>query len=465
MSQFYCREDELRKLNKRYAGDKFECIVIYGRRRVGKTALINEFCKDKPTIFFSALNTTGKENLEALSKSIMSFERPDMESAPEFRSYDAALDELTALSKEKRIVFVIDEYPYLAKAKPAISAMLQHIIDHKWTESKMYLILCGSSMSFMESQVLGKESPLYGRRTGQFKIEPLAYKETAVFHPNLSAEDNSLIYGITGGVPHYINKLDVRDSVDEALLDNFFDRSSYLYEEPGNLLKQELREPAIYNAIIKAIAEGASRMNDIKMKVGEENSVVPKYLKTLIDRGIAKKETPITEKPGKKTIYLLADNFFRFWYRFVPINMSAIDSGRIAKTYPHAVKQYLPDYMGLIYEKMCQDYLLYYSDSLPIELSEIGQWWGTDPKKKKQIQIDIVGTPVEGKDYIIGSCKYRNEKIGVEERDLIRDYASVFGKGNNYYYYIFSKGGFTDGLLQAQERGEVRLITLEDLYK
>ncbi len=173
----------------------------------------------------------------------------------------------------------------------------------------------------------------------------------------------------------------------------------------------------------------------------------------------------MTEKLGKKTIYLLADNFFRFWYRFVPINMSAIDSGRIAKTYPHTVKQYLPDYMGLIYEKMCQDYLLYYSDSLPIELSEIGQWWGTDPKKKRQIQIDIVGTPVEGKDYIIGSCKYRNEKIGVDELDLIRDYASVFGKGNNYHYYIFSKGGFTDGLLQAQERGEVRLITLEDLYK
>lgn len=319
-------------------------------------------------------------------------------------------------------------------------------------------------MSFMESQVLGKESPLYGRRTGQFKIEPLEYKETAVFHPDLSAEDNSLIYGITGGVPHYINKLEVKDSVDEALLDNFFDRSSYLYEEPGNLLKQELREPAIYNAIIKAVAEGASRLNDIKMKVGEENSVVSKYLKTLIGLGIVKKETPIAEKPGKKTIYLLADNFFRFWYRFVPVNMSSIDSGRIAKTYHHAVKQHLPDYMGLIFEKMCRDYLLYYSDNLPIELSEIGQWWGTDPKKKKQIQIDIVGTPVSGKDYIIGSCKYRNGKIGVDELDLIRDYASVFGQGSNYYYYIFSKGGFTDGLLQAQERGEVKLITLEDLY-
>ena len=343
--------------------------------------------------------------------------------------------------------------------------MLQHVIDHKWAESRMYLILCGSSVSFMESQVLGQESPLYGRRTGQFKIEPLDYKETAVFHPNLSAEDNSLIYGITGGVPHYINKLGVRDSVDEALLDNFFDRSSYLYEEPGNLLKQELREPAIYNAIIKAIAEGASRMNEIRMKVGEENSLVSKYLKTLIDLGIVRKETPITEKPGKKTIYLLADNFFRFWYRFVPVNVSAIDSGRIAKIYPHAVKQYLPDYMGLIFEKMCRDYLLYYSDRFSIELSEIGQWWGTDPQKKKQIQIDIVGTPVEGKDYVIGSCKYRNGKIGVDELDLIRDYASVFGKGRNYHYYIFSKGGFTDGLLQAQERGEVQLITLEDLYR
>ena len=465
MSQFYCREEELRKLNKRYAENRFECIVIYGRRRVGKTALINEFCKDKPTVFFSALNTTERENLEALSKSIMSFERPDAEITPEFRSYDAALDELTVLSKEKRIVFVIDEYPYLAKSKPAISAMLQHIIDHKWSESQMYLILCGSSMSFMENQVLGQESPLYGRRTGQFKIEPMNYRETAEFNPDLSAEDNALIYGITGGVPHYINKLDVRDDVDKALLDNFFDRSSYLYEEPANLLKQELREPAIYNAIIKAIAEGASRMNEIKLKAGAENAVVSKYLKTLIDLGLVKKETPITEKLGKKTIYLLADNFFRFWYRFVPTNMSAIDSGRIRKTYPHAVKQHLSDYMGLVFEKMCQEYLLYYAENLPIELNEIGQWWGTDPEKKKQIQIDIVGTPVEGRDYIIGSCKYRNEKIGVDELELIRSYASVFGKGNVYHYYIFSKGGFTEGLFEAQARGEVQLVTLDDLYK
>ena len=387
-----------------------------------------------------------------------------MDVTPEFKTYDAALDELTALATHERIVFVIDEYPYLAKAKPSISAMLQHIIDHKWNNSKMFLILCGSSMSFMENQVLGQESPLYGRRTGQFKIAPLDYKESAVFHPDLSNEDNALIYGITGGVPHYINKLGVKESVDEALLDNFFDRSSYLYEEPANLLKQELREPAIYNAIITAIAQGASRINDIALKTGQENSVVSKYLGTLIDLGIVKKETPVTEKIGKKTIYELADNFFRFWYRFVPANMSAIDSGRIQKSYANSIKKNLPDYMGLTFEHMCRDYLLYYEKDLPIELNQVGQWWGTDNKNKKQVQIDIVGTPVKGDEYIIGSCKYQNEKIGLDELELIREYAQVFGKGKKYYYYIFSKGGFTEGLIQAQNRREVKLIGLDDLY-
>lgn len=462
---FYCREEELRTMNNRYKKGHFECVVIYGRRRVGKTALINEFCKGKPTVYFSALNASSQENLEALSKAIYTCQNSDSTSAPTYRSYEDALEAITGMAMEKRLVFVIDEYPYLAKAEKSISSRLQHIIDHSWQDSRIYLILCGSSMSFMEYQVLGYESPLYGRRTAQFKIQALTYREITEFHPELKAADQALLYGVTGGIPHYINKLDVESNLDEALLDNLFSTSSYLFEEPENLLKQELREPAIYNSVISAIAAGASHSNEISTKVGVESGVCAKYLKVLLDLGILKKETPITEKSGKKTIYVIDDNFFRFWYRFVPRNMSVISAGRMRLVYEQAVKRFYPDYMGLVFEKMCQEYLLRYAKDLPILLSNVGQWWGTDSKTRKEVQIDIVGVPVDGNEYLIGSCKYRNEKIGIEELELMRRYASVFRQNGIFHYYIFSKGGFTPTLLEAEMQGEVTLFTLGDLYR
>lgn len=462
---FYCREEELRTMNNRYKKDRFECVVIYGRRRVGKTALINEFCKGKPTVYFSALNASSQENLEALSKAIYTCQNSDSTSTPTYRSYEDALEAITGMAMEKRLVFVIDEYPYLAKAEKSISSRLQHIIDHSWQDSRIYLILCGSSMSFMEYQVLGYESPLYGRRTAQFKIQALTYREITEFHPELKAADQALLYGVTGGIPHYINKLDVESNLDEALLDNLFSTSSYLFEEPENLLKQELREPAIYNSVISAIAAGASHSNEISTKVGLESGVCAKYLKVLLDLGILKKETPITEKPGKKTIYAIDDNFFRFWYRFVPRNMSVISAGRMRLIYEQAVKRFYPDYMGLVFEKMCQEYLLRYAKDLPILLSNVGQWWGTDSKTRREVQIDIVGAPVDGNEYLIGSCKYRNEKIGIEELELLRRYAAVFRQNGIFHYYIFSKGGFTPTLLEAEMQGEVTLFTLGDLYR
>lgn len=463
---FYCRNEELRKLSKRYDNGNFECIVIYGRRRVGKTTIINEFCKEKPTIFFSALlERTAKDNLKTLSRAIYAYKEPEAAEAPEYSSFDSALDEITRLAAKERIVFVIDEYPYLANSYPSISSRLQHLIDHAWKDSKLFLILCGSSMSFMENQVLGYQSPLYGRRTGQFKIEPLTYKETAVFHPELDHVTNALVYGITGGIPHYINKLNVQGDLRNALIENFFDRSAYLFEEPANLLKQELREPAVYNSIITAIAEGASRMNEICTKSGIDSGPCSKYLSVLMNLGIVKKETPMTEKPGKKTIYSISDPFFRFWYRFVPNNMMPIASGRMEKIYDKAVYAYLNDYMGLIFEKMCSDYLLYYADDPGFQLIDIGQWWGTDSIAKKQVQIDLVGSTDNRNEYLIGSCKFRNEAVGIDELELLKKYAAAFGKGERYHYYIFSKGGFTQGLKTAAHKGEVRLITLDDMYE
>ena len=461
---FYCREKELQKLNKLYRSDKYECAIIYGRRRVGKTSLINEFCKDKPTIFFPALNASANENLEALSKAIFQFEHPEMTDPPVYPGFDAALERITALSEKKRVVFVIDEYPYLARSYESISSRIQHIIDHRWQKGKLFLILCGSSMSFMENQVLGYESPLYGRRTAQFKIQALTYKDICTFNPSLGHEEQSMIYGITGGTPMYVGQLGVKDSVDNALIDNFFDTSSYLFEEPQNLLKQELREPAMYNSVISAIAGGASRVNEIAAKVGIESAVCSKYLSGLIELGILKKESPITEKNSKKTIYLIDDCFFRFWYRFVPRNLAAIESGRFAGIYDRAVKQYLYDYMGLVFERMCREYLLKYAENLPVTVSEIGQWWGTDNAAKKEVQIDIVAAPTDGDEYIIGSCKYKKEKTGIDEYELLKHYADVFGKGSKYHYFIFSKSGFTAGLSALSSKENAHLLTLDDLY-
>ena len=448
-----------------------ECVIIYGRRRVGKTALINEFVKDKPVIYFPALNTNAKDNLTALSKAICAYRNPNAGTAPVYNSFDDVFAEITRIVQTKRVVFVIDEFPYLAKADSSIPSRLQHLFDHDWKDSKLYLILCGSSLSFMEKEVLSNKSPLFGRRTAQFKIEPLTYLDAAKFHTELPPVTNALIYGITGGVPHYINKLEMENNLKDALLDNFFDTSAYLFEEPQNLLKQELREPAIYNSIITAIANGAAKLNEISQRTGLETAKCTKYIHVLTELGIIQKIKPITEKTERKTLYKIADPFFRFWYRFVPGNMMTISAGTIARNYDVAIGSYLSSYMGPVFEDICRQYLIYYAENLPFTLHEIGEWWGPDPAQKKEVQLDIVALASKenniqaGRRFLIGSCKYKNEKTDVDELYLIHHYASLFTNANDEcFYYIFSKSGFTDVLLEKQEKGEVRLVTLEEMY-
>ena len=465
---FLCRENELNKLNRRYKSGQMECVVLYGRRRIGKTALINEFAKDKPTVYFPALNANAQANLEALSKAIYLYQYPDATQAPVFPSFDAAFSEITRLAKEKRVVFVIDEFPYLAKSDDSIPSRLQHLLDYDWRDSKLFLILCGSSMSFMEKEVLSEKSPLFGRRTAQIRLEPLSYRDAARFHPELSAEENALIYGVTGGVPHYINKLAVKDSIKDALLENFFDRTSYLFEEPANLLKQELREPANYNSLIAAIANGAAKLSDIGNRVGMDGPHCLMLIKVLSELGIVEKVEPIVDKSKRKTLYRISDNFFRFWYRFVPQNMMAIQSDRMARVYDAAVGSYLSEYMGSVFEQICRQYLTLYAENLPLQIAELGEWWGTS--NKKEVQLDIVALAAKqantrGRTFLIGSCKYTNSPVDVDELNRIRSYAEAFTTSNDACYYsIFSKSGFTDALREKQQNGEVILVTLEELY-
>lgn len=469
---FLCREAELEQLNKRFRRAETECIVIYGRRRVGKTALINEFTKDKKRIYFPALKANKLDNLEALSKSIHQFLSPGAISYPVYSSFDDAFAAITDIVKKDRVIFVIDELPYLCEADSSIPSRLQHLLDHDWAGTGMFLILCGSSMSFMEKEVLGEKSPLFGRRTAQLKIEPLHFWEAAKFHPELSPADHSLVYGITGGVPHYINKLGISNcSIKDALLENLFDPSSYLFEEPGNLLRQELREPAMYNSAITVIAEGATKPSEISSKLHIETGQLNRYLKVLIELGILEKVQPVIDNGRNKVFYRIRDSFFRFWYRFVPGNMMAVSSGNMDKIYDQAVGRYLHDFMGQTFEYMCRDYLIQHFDQLPFPVTDIGEWWGTDPRLRKEIQLDIVARGMKtqiqrsGNRYLIGSCKYRNEAIGIEELKLIEQYSSVFTTASDSCcYYIFSKGGFKDSLKDTEQNQEVKLYTLDDLY-
>ena len=461
---FIGRERELAALNKLYASDKFEFVVIYGRRRVGKTALISQFIDDKNAIYFMGVESNAKQNLENFSKSILSY-HTGMEAETSFLSFQAALEYVFKLAEKERIILAIDEYPYVARSSKSLASTIQLLIDQYKDTSKLMLILCGSSMSYMEDHVLAYKAPLYGRRTAQMKILPFDFEETCRYFQNFTAEEKAYVYGIVGGTPQYLLQMSDKLSIEDNIKNTFLNPNSALFEEPENLLKQEVREPALYNAIITAIATGASRMSEISGKVGENTNICSAYVKNLISLGIIEKETPYGEKASRKAIYSIADNMFRFWYRFVPQNITAIVSGRIERTYEKSVKSQLSDYMGLVFEKMCQAYLLRYAENLPFELSRIGQWWGSDPATRKQVQIDIVGADSEEKAFIIGSCKFKNEKIGIDEYERLKHDAAVFGKRGTYHYYIFSKGGFTDGLIEKAKEDDVRLVTLDEMYE
>ena len=461
---FIGREREVAALDRLYESNKFEFAVIYGRRRVGKTALINHFIDNKEAIYFMGVESNEKQNLENFSKSIIEYSS-GIEAKTSFLSFQAALEYVFKLSERKRLILVIDEYPYVARSSKSLASTLQLLIDKYKDTSKLMLILCGSSMSYMEDEVLAYKSPLYGRRTAQMKILPFSFNEACRYLKNYSDEDKALAYGIVGGTPQYLLQIDDRLSIEDNIKNTYLNPISFLYEEPTNLLKQEVREPAIYTAIITAIAVGASRMSDISNKVGEDSNICANYLKSLINLGIIKKETPYGEKSSRKSIYSIKDNMFRFWYRFVPGNNSIIMRGAADIVYKRIEPQ-LSEYMGAVFEEICKQYLwnLLLNGNSPVEFSELGRWWGNDPIEKKQTEIDIMGEQ-DKQTALFGECKWTNEKVDLGVLETLIKRSKLFSYVN-VHLYLFSKSGFTKGCIdKANELGNVSLVTYSDMLK
>ena len=459
---FIGRDRELKALDRLYTSDKFEFAVIYGRRRIGKTALINQFIREKKAIYFMGVESNEKQNLENFSRNIMEF-GTGVPAKTAFISFQEALEYVFKLAARERLILVIDEYPYVARASKSLASTLQLLIDQYKDSSKLMLILCGSSMSYMEDHVLAYKAPLYGRRTAQMKIQPFDFADTCRYFKDFSGEDKALIYGIVGGTPQYLLQMDERLSVEDNIKNTFLNPTSALFEEPENLLKQEVREPALYNALITAVATGASRMAEIAAKVGEDTSVCATYLKNLMTMGLIQKETPYGEKTSRRTIYAIDDNMFRFWYRFVPENQSIIGRGAVDLAYKR-IEPHLSDHMGKVFEQICKQYLwkLLLSGESPVEFRELGRWWGTDPSARSQAEIDIMGEQ-DDDTVLFGECKWTNEKVdaGVLEK--------LAGRSRLFHYrkichYLFAKNGFTGGCMdKAGEMGNVKLVTYSDI--
>lgn len=458
---FIGREHELNTLNKLYNSDKFEFAVIYGRRRVGKTALISEFTKDKDTIFFTGVETNAKQDLDNFSRCIMEY-NTGIASGASFNSFQMALEYVFELAKTKRIVLVIDEYPYVARASKSLASTLQLLIDKNKDASKLFLILCGSSMSYMEDHVLAYKAPLYGRRTAQFKINPFEFLEACRYFENFSDEDKALAYGIVGGTPQYLMQLDDKLSIEENIKNTHLNPSSSIFEEPTNLLKHEVREPAIYNAVITAIATGSSKMNEISNKIDEDTSVCATYIKNLITLGIVKKESPYGKKSTRKTIYSIEDNMFHFWYRFVPENTSIISRGAVDLAYSRIAPE-LSSYMGSVFEDICKQYLwkLLLEGKCAVNFTDLGRWWGANPKTKSQEEIDIMGTDKDTA--LFAECKWTNEKVDLGVLETLVERSTLFNYKRTHFY-LFAKAGFTKGCIdRANEMGNVTLVTYKDM--
>lgn len=460
---FVGRTKELSFLNDLYDSDKFEFAVIYGRRRVGKTTLIKEFVKDKELVInFAAIEYDNQTNLRNLSFEIYK-QLDGIESKSVFLDFQSAFEYVFEKSITQRIVLVLDEYPYMAREEQSLNSVLQRLIDKYQETSKLVLLISGSSMSFIEKEVLSYKAPLYGRRTGQIKLLPFTFKEASLMLDGYSSFDKFLLYGALGGTPLYLSLVNQKKTAFENIVRLFFNDNSIIFEEPMNILRQELKEPSTYNKIITAIANGASRQVEIATKAGLSSGACAVYLKNLIELGFVFKENPYLDESTKKSLYALKDNMFKFYYRFVPqyLNIMRVSS---FESIPPFMANSISEYLGKAFEGLCKEYLWqeFYLGNSPLMFKSLGRWWGNDPRSKSQSEIDIVGE-ADKDNCLFAECKWTNETVDEKVLDTLVHRSELFNYQNKYYY-LFSKSGFSSGCMEkAKEIGNVRLVDFEEM--
>lgn len=448
--KFLGREKEILVLEKEYARDS-GFVVIYGRRRIGKTTLIKQFIKSKTAFYFLATKEVESQSMKRFAGVIA---RTTGNSVLQKAAFSDWLDLFQAVADYKpneKKVLVIDEFPYLVKVNDSFPSILQNAWDEILKDSNVMLILCGSLISMMKKHALSYESPLYGRRTAQMRIAPLPFT-TVYENQKLSFEEAAEQYSITGGVPKYMEFFSDGQPLYEQIKENVLSKNGFLYEEPNFLLTDEVQVLTNYFSIIKVIADGNHKLGTIAGILGLETSALTPYLKTLSELGFTEKQVPVTEKNAEKTrkgLYFISDNFLRFWFRYVYPYKGELELDNMQISLDELDKDFKEKFVAFAYEDICKEIFARLCSDKAIDFtpSKIGSYWLND--KSGNTQIDVMAVDTVNKRLFAGECKYHNQPIDadvyfelVKKVDNSSEIKSAF-KGYTVIYGVFSKSGFT----------------------
>ena len=453
---FIDRTEELITLENEYAKSSASFVIIYGRRRVGKTALINEFLSHHKgcNLYFLATQEAEAQNRKAFRDQAANLIGNEL-----LKSADADWLTIFKLFSEhttaERKIIVMDEFQYIGKSNPAFPSVMQKIWDTVLQNMNVMLILCGSLVTLMLQQALDYSSPLYGRRTAQIRLKQIRFPYYPDFYPGKSEAELIPFYAVTGGVPKYIETfrgcLNIEDGIDQYILNP----QGYLYEEPFFLLQNEVSEIGSYFSLIRAIATGKRKLSDIAAWLGVKQTNIPKYLKTLMDMDLVEREVPVTESNPEKSksgLYRITDNYIAFWFQFVYPYRSFLERGEKAYVMEHIRETFVQNYLSYVYEDLCREkmWTLPLMDLWGIRFDRLGRYWGPICG-----EVDILGVDTISGNMIIGECKYSVAEKGLSILHTLQEKAHALEAKNKYScncFVVFSTAGFSKGLEEEAAR-------------
>lgn len=464
---FINRKVELEQLSRLYNSDHAELYVLYGRRRVGKTELLREFCADKPHIFFIATLSSDAEQLATISQQIYGFSHSEVPAGFTFPSWEAAFQSMVDLPMQTRPIIVLDEFTYLISGNKAIPSILQKAWDGKLKNSNLMLVLCGSYIGMMETEVLGYQAPLYGRRTASSLLRSLDLPSSSLFFPNYSPEEQFLAWAVLGGMPYYLrifsDRKDIFSNIRQHILDA---QTGALFYEPRLLLMEELREPRNYFSILRAVAQGRTRLNEITQAsgVGEVTSVA-RYLDILQQMHLITRRVPATEsqpEKSKKGIYQIDDHFLRFWFRYVQPNQSGLDLGLADAILKQHIQPDLDNFVSTTFEEAAQVFVarLAQAGGMTFLPERIGGWWD------REAEIDVLAISNKEKAALVGECKWSVNQVGTNVFVDLKQKSQLLIKDHGIQrieYAIFARSGFTTALEELAKVEGIGLYKVDSL--